>query len=543
MSEQTLMTADEAAETPADAPSRGAMFTPAPTPANEAQRLATLHAYDILDTPPEAAFDDITRIAAQVCNVPVALISLVESGRQWFKSEIGLGVRETPRDVSICGHAMVQSGLFVVPDTREDPRFAANPLVTGHPGLRFYAGAPLQTPDGQPLGTVCVLDYQPRELSDEQKSILLALARQTMTQLELRRTLALAKTLGQYRSRVMVQAGHDLKQPLQVISMLLDQIEPHLHDETDRKRMERLNAAVGRLTNGLDGLLEASRAASEAETPRPVSFPIDEALLKLADAWHDHARQKGLKLHFVPSSARVVTDPAMLSIILGNLVGNAIKYTESGGVLVGCRRRRPSLILEIIDTGCGIPATDIDKVFQEFYQLRPQSEGLGLGLSIVRRTADLLGHPLRIESVVGKGTRFSLEMPLAEASSGQTRHVLIVDDDDSVRDVIAAVLEDTGYRVSSVISAAAMRNFLSSGELVDAVILDASMREANSAALALHAKNFRLPVVMISGNPDAMRFARENGLQLLEKPFRRHQLLDSLLKAFASGEYGQLPAR
>ena len=519
----------------------GLGYLPAPGAPAEAQRLAALRSYDILETEPEAAFDDITRIAAQVCQVPIALISFIDSDRQWFKSRVGLEAPETPREISICGHAMLHSGLFIVPDTLSDPRFAGNPLVTGKPGLRFYAGAPLRTPDGRPLGTVCVLDYQPRELSAEQQWVLLALARQTMTQLELRRTLALASRLSQYRSGVMAQAGHDLKQPLQVIQMLLDQVEPRLRDPADRQRLERLNAAVERLTAGLDSLTQAARAASEAETPRLLSLPIDEVLSTTAETWQEHARSKGLRLRVVRSSMWVVTDPAMVSVILGNLVGNAIKYTQTGGVLIGCRRRGASASVEIIDTGRGIAETDLDRIFTEFYQAQPRSEGLGLGLSIARRTAELLGHPLRVSSRLGKGSRFSLEIPLADRSSQQRvperqRHILIVDDDEAVRDVIAAVLEDSGFRVSSVISAAAMRNFLSSGERVDAVILDASMREANSAALRLHAQSLRVPVVMMSGNPEAMRFARENGMALLEKPFRRQQLVDELDRAFAGAQ-------
>lgn len=155
---------------------------------NEAERLAALRRYGILDTAPEAEFEDVVRIAAHVCEAPIAVVNLVEERRQWFKAEIGLGVRETPLDVSICAHAILQPGLFVVPDTLKDPRFARNPLVTGEPHLRFYAGALLETPEGLPLGTVCVLDHEPRGLTDEQAFTLQALARQVMAHLELRRS-------------------------------------------------------------------------------------------------------------------------------------------------------------------------------------------------------------------------------------------------------------------------------------------------------------------------------------------------------------------
>jgi diguanylate cyclase (GGDEF)-like protein/PAS domain S-box-containing protein len=155
----------------------------------EADRLAALQGFEILDTEPEAAFDSLTKVAAHVCDAPIALVSLVDERRQWFKCEVGLGgVRETRREFAICAHAILQSGLFVVPDTTKDPRFASNPLVTGDPHLRFYAGAPLITDEGLPLGTLCVLDNEPRPegLTHAQAEALLALAHAVMSQIKLR---------------------------------------------------------------------------------------------------------------------------------------------------------------------------------------------------------------------------------------------------------------------------------------------------------------------------------------------------------------------
>jgi PAS domain S-box-containing protein len=161
---------------------------PAP-PWNEAGRLAALDRYAVLDTPREPEFDDIVRLAADIFEAPIAVVNLIASGRQWFKAEVGIGADELPLDVSICAHAILQPGIFVVPDTTADHRFRANPLVTGAPGLRFYAGALLETPDGLPLGTVCVLDTAPRPdgITDRQRLTLEVLARQAMAQLELRR--------------------------------------------------------------------------------------------------------------------------------------------------------------------------------------------------------------------------------------------------------------------------------------------------------------------------------------------------------------------
>ncbi len=162
----------------------------APLPKNEPARLKALHDYGILDTAAEAEFDDFTLLAAHICGTPVALISLVDADRQWFKSRLGFDLSETPRGQSFCAHALHQPDVFLVPDAAADDRFAGNPLVTGDPNIRFYAGAPLVTEEGQALGTLCVIDRVPRTLTSEQQAALGALSRQVIARLELRRQLA-----------------------------------------------------------------------------------------------------------------------------------------------------------------------------------------------------------------------------------------------------------------------------------------------------------------------------------------------------------------
>ena len=159
----------------------------APILQNETKRLKVLWQYEVLDTVPEEVFDELTELAARICEAPIALISLVDEKRQWFKSKVGIALGETSRDLSFCAHAINQPDLFIVSDATQDPRFAQNPFVTAEPKIRFYAGAPLITPDGYALGTLCVIDKVPRQLRLDQQQALRILARHVVSQLELRR--------------------------------------------------------------------------------------------------------------------------------------------------------------------------------------------------------------------------------------------------------------------------------------------------------------------------------------------------------------------
>ena len=162
-------------------------------PVNEAGRIAALEKYAILDTDPEQSFDDLALLASFICKTPIALISLVDENRQWFKSRVGLDASETSRDIAFCSTAILQNDVFVVPDALADDRFRDNPLVVSDPHIRFYAGAPLINEDGYALGTLCVVDRAPRELAPDQKEALKALSRLVLAQLEFRRNLLLLK--------------------------------------------------------------------------------------------------------------------------------------------------------------------------------------------------------------------------------------------------------------------------------------------------------------------------------------------------------------
>ena len=178
---------------------------------NDAARVDALQKYAILDSEPEQAFDDLTLLASYVCKTPIALISLVDEDRQWFKAKVGISATETSRDIAFCSTAIQQQGVFVVPDALEDERFRTNPLVVSEPNIRFYAGAPLINEDGYALGTLCVIDRTPRELAADQEAALKALSRLVLMQMEFRRNLLLLKEALSDRTREEHERERELK--------------------------------------------------------------------------------------------------------------------------------------------------------------------------------------------------------------------------------------------------------------------------------------------------------------------------------------------
>lgn len=218
-------------------------------PDNEHERLAELKALDLLDTLPEQAYDDITFLASLICGTPIALMSLVDEQRQWFKSKVGLEAEETHRDMAFCAHAILESDeMLVVPDATEDRRFADNPLVVGDPKVRFYAGVPLTTAAGNALGTLCVIDQTPHELTPEQEAALRALSRQVMAQLELRRNLAELEAASAERDRYEEQLVVYQRRLEEHLALIAEQsvTDPLTGLKNRRAFLDRLNEEVDR---------------------------------------------------------------------------------------------------------------------------------------------------------------------------------------------------------------------------------------------------------------------------------------------------------
>ena len=225
-----------------------------PIPENEAERLNTLRGYEILDTHPEDRFDDLTRLAASICGTPIALVSLVDEDRQWFKSKVGLETSQTRREDAFCAHAIMSQDLLVVTDASQDPRFAANPLVQGEPHIRLYAGAPLTAPNGHHLGALCVIDREPRQLSGEQLESLRLLSRQVMAQVTLGKNLQDLKVALKRRDELegdmakLIQELQSAKAKIQTLEEMVPMCAWCKRVRDDRGYWEQVEAYVARFT-------------------------------------------------------------------------------------------------------------------------------------------------------------------------------------------------------------------------------------------------------------------------------------------------------
>ena len=224
-----------------------------PVPDNEKERLSVLRAHLILDTPNDEAFDRLTRLASSILKMPIALVSLVDQDRQWFKSRVGLHAEETPREQAFCAHTIMNDEVMVVPDALTDPRFRENPLVTADPKIRFYAGAPLTTRDGYNLGTLCVIDRSPREIDDEQKHLLQNLASMVVGQMELYLRKSTDPVTGAFTDRYFFEAGEKefgiARQFGQPVSLAIFQVEGFaaVNDDSGSETGDAVLTALARL--------------------------------------------------------------------------------------------------------------------------------------------------------------------------------------------------------------------------------------------------------------------------------------------------------
>lgn len=367
-----------------------------------------------------------------------------------------------------------------------------------------------------------------------------------------------AERANKAKSRFLAAASHDLRQPMHALGLFVEELRGKMQDtergrdmEEQLKILARIEASVAAMRDLLDSLLDISKLDAGVVTPSVVDFPVLPLLRRLGDEFKPLAQEKGLKLRVARTRSWGRSDPALLERILANLVSNAVRYTQRGGIVIGCRRRGQQVRIEIWDSGVGIPPEQHQNVFQEFFQLanpeRDRSKGLGLGLAIVNRLACLLEHRIEIQSVPGRGSRFAVELPMGrevvqEQASVSATHlvipdrlhgklVVVVDDDGLSRESTLRLLAGWGCRVTAVGSGAeALARLQQDGARPDLIICDYRLREGETGMHVIQQVRYafaaQIPAVLVSGDtaPDLLRFAKTRGYPLLHKPVRPAKL-------------------
>jgi two-component system, chemotaxis family, CheB/CheR fusion protein len=348
------------------------------------------------------------------------------------------------------------------------------------------------------------------------------------------------------KSRFLAAASHDLRHPLQTITLLQGMLEKRVHDEATLKLVRRLDDTVSTMAGMLDKLLDINQLEAGIVTPAITDFPVKRLLDELRTELTYHAATDGLDWRVVPSSLTVRSDPRLLEQIVRNLLSNAVKYTNNGKILLGCRRRGDKLRIEVRDTGPGIPELELQAIFEEFHQLdnpaRERSKGLGLGLAIVQRLADLLGHKIDVRSRLGAGSVFTIEVPLGRAevadvpehgqnestSSGGT--ILVVEDDPAVRELLQLLLDDEGHGTLVAADGRKALELAAQGAVPSLVIADYNLPNGLNGLEVIAGLRKQLqreiPAMVLTGDisTDTLREIAGHGCVHVNKPVRAKEL-------------------
>ncbi len=374
------------------------------------------------------------------------------------------------------------------------------------------------------------------------------------------------------KSRFLAAASHDLRQPLQTMSLLQGLLASKVQGAPLLRLVALLEQTLGAMTGMLNTLLDINQIDAGTVHAEIISFPINDKLKRLGDEFTYHAHAKGLSLHVLPCSLSIRSDRRLLEQMIRNLLSNAIKYTERGRVLLGCRRHGDVLSIEIWDTGIGIPDAEFKAIFEEYHQIdnaaRERSRGLGLGLSIVQRLGNLLGHPIHVRSHSGKGSAFSIDVPIAVTqiepqveqhkdqiarATDKVKHrtgtILIIDDDPEVREVIEMVLKDEGHQVATAADGTAALELVARGDVKpDLILADYNLPNAIdglqiSAKLREHLRS-AVPVIILTGDitVGTLRKITANDCLPLNKPVQLVELTQAVQRLLPVSRPGPAPA-
>jgi signal transduction histidine kinase len=382
----------------------------------ENERILSLQKYNILDTPPDGSFDRITRLAALLLDVPIAIVTLVDTDRIWFKSRYGLDVQQIPRDPGLCASAILGDGFYEVNDAPSDPRTLANPLVASQFGLRFYAAIPLRVKEGFNLGTLCVIDKKPRKLLPNQIEILQYLADILIDQMELRLA---ARTAIYQQNNVLSIAAHDLKTPLTLISAWSELAKMSKDDPDSVDKMcDEIKRAAEKLNTMVNDLLEKARKEAGNIQLRLNKIEFSDLVGQVVKTNQVLAKNKNITIETRVSDYPVINgDKDRIIEIVDNLINNAIKYSQPGKrISTSIHEQDKFAVLEVRDEGQGFNEEDKKHIFQRFARLSSIPTGgessTGLGLSIVKSLVHAHNGEVSVESKgKNEGSTFIVKIP------------------------------------------------------------------------------------------------------------------------------------
>lgn len=402
------------------------MIQPA-LPYNEEERLKAVKDLDILDTFAEETFDSITSIASQICKMPVALITVIDEKRNWFKSKIGTSLTESPRELSFCGHTILNpDAILEVPDATKDIRFQDNPLVTDkNGGLKYYAGVPLLDPNGFPLGTLCVLDSKQNQLDDNQKKALKALGKQVEMLYQYRKKnkdLERIKNTLDENNRILREfastVSHDLKMPLANIILTADVLKAKYSSILDGEGLEYINYLKHSgltLSEYINGLLD-HYSSSSMQPDNQEEFFLNDLLEDIIDVLQIN---ENCEINLPDNNLKINGNSAALGQVFMNLISNSLKYNHKEKIVIDidCTENREFFNFSISDNGIGIPEEKQQLIFDLFTTVadkdRQGRKGHGIGLSTVKKLVAGMGGSIKLNSAEGQGTRmeFSIKRP------------------------------------------------------------------------------------------------------------------------------------
>src|SRR5215475_3525449 len=536
---------------------------------------ATSEVLKVISTSPgelAPVFNAILENATRICEAQFAEIALVENNAMRVAAGYGDAPRLPPSEMvpldrsTVMGRSICDQKPVHVADLQNaDNEFARGREFAKKYGHRTILCVPLIR-EGRALGTICVRRMEVRPFEQKHVDLLKTFAAQAAIAIENVRLFAeiedkgrQLETANKYKSHFLASASHDLRQPLHALNLFIGQLRDESNPAERSRLVSRIDEAVGSMNELFEALLDMTKLEAGILKPNPTAIPVAHLLHRIEIIFADAARKKGLRLRVVASEAWVSSDPILLERIMLNLVSNAVHYTERGGVVVGCRHRGQELRIDICDTGAGIPANERQRIFGEFYQLSrrapDRSDGFGLGLAIVDRLGRLLGHRVELESSPGRGSRFSVSVPLAAKPHGAEmpgplwaiadpasgKRVIVIDDDTLVLDGMRGILQSWGCRVQTAVSGdAALAGLVKDGGSPDLIISDSRLADGESGVETIErlraAVGAPIPAFVITGDtaPESLREARAGGFLLLHKPVSPMALrttLNRLLKA------------